>query len=642
MDEVEFQELLNGIKSKPHEAKLEDLDTDVIQRLYKELNPYNHNIVSADNKKVRQITFSNTLLQETYQRRFTMTSLVGFLYRVLSEYDVPNTDRRWENKRKKVAAVKPWTPEQMLEQVTALRELAVLVSSAEKAVSDARTSAMKLDQTVLEHKLLDDISKEELLAKQKEVLALMKTTDELDCRYHGLQWAYMSKVRQYGKDMDRRFDDFSKKASQFPELRKDISKEMVEPMAMLEMPATNAKAIIKNFLNNWFEFNPDAHVRKSYDEFKNKDIKETPLDGLGTFKVDTADPDRIPVEVLLAKRPEFATSEDEKYFNSFTNTSRAYNSIMYLLRNETAYNSMTQIIKSDRAEIFRRYLTPLTEPTTRGVLEHIPPQDTFHRWEFYNDVNYEELRLATEAIYPEKSLLEMALIVYDYNEGTESEVKASYDEYCNTHQNNVVSDIKSMTLGNWTYLASFKKNREKINYYNQKTEILKRIMDRNAQDKILGQDLMKKRVHNLKAKNIQEAGPNDPGLDNYISSNGPADTQRLVTNEEMLRLKKTNGDLKAARELRDLDNAKAELTILLNKKKHGKLTDDEERELSDARRRYETAKEMIEVPENAIQVDVFETDAATGTFTKSKFYTEAEAPSQGEPKQGAAANVASR
>ena len=642
MDEVEFQELLNGIKSNPHEAKLEDLDTDVIQRLYKELNPYNHNVVSADNKKVRQITFSNTLLQETYQRRFTMTSLVGFLYRVLSEYDVPNTDRRWENKRKKAAAVKPWTPEQMLEQVTALRELAVLVSDAEKAASDARAVAMKLDQNVLEHKLLDDISKEELLAKQKEVLTLMKTADELDCRYHGLQWAYMSKVRQYGKDMDRRFDDFSKKASQFTELSKYISKEMVEPMAMLEMPATNAKAIIKNFLNNWFEFNPDAHVRKSYDEFKNRDIKETPLDGLGTFKVDTADPDRIPVEVLLAKRPEFATSEDEQHFNSFTKTSRAYNSIMYLLRNETAYNSMSHIIKSDRAEIFRRYLTPLTEPTTRGVLEHIPPQDTFHRWEFYNDVNYEELRLATEAIYPEKPLLEMALIVYDYNEGTESEVKASYDEYCNTHQNNVVSDIKSMTLGNWTYLASFKKNREKINYYNQKTEILKRIMDRNAQDKILGQDLMKKRVHNLKAKNIQEAGPNDPGLDNYISSNGPADTQRLVTNEEMLRLKKTNGDLKAARELRDLDNAKAELTILLNKKKHGKLTDEEERELSDARRRYETAKEMIEVPENAIQVDVFETDAATGTFTKSKFYTEAEAPSQGEPKQGASTGGAGK
>jgi hypothetical protein len=633
MDEVEFQELLSGIKANPHSAKLEELDTDVIQRLYKELNPYNHNVVPVDDKNVRQITFSNTQLQETYQRRFIMTSLVGFIYRVLSEYDVPNTDRRWENKRKKAAVVKPWTPEQMLEQATALRDLATIVSDAEKASTDARAEAMKLDQVVLEHKLLDDIPKEELATKQKEVLALMKNAEDADCRYHGLQWAYMSKVRQYGKDMDRRFDDFSKKANQFPELRKDIAKEMVEPMAMLEMPAINAKKVIKNFLDNWFEYNPDAHVRKSYDEFKNKNIKEVPLEGLGTFKTDTADPDRIPVDVLLSNRPVFATSEDEKHFNSFTASSRAYNSIMYLLRNETAYNAMSQIIKSDRAEYFRRYLTPLTESSTRGALEHIPPQDTFHRWEFYNDVNYEELRTATEAIYPEKSLLEMALIVYDYNEGTADEVKARYDEYCNTHQNNVISDIKSMPLGNWTLIASFKKNREKVNYYNQKTEILKRIMDRNAQDKILGQDLMKKRVHNLKAKNIKEAGPNDPGLDNYISSNGPADTTRLVSNEEMLRLKRTNGDLKAARELKDLDNAKVELTILLNKKKQGKLTVEEEQELSDARKRYETAKEMIEVPDNAIQVDVFETDAATGTFTKSKFYTEAEAPSQEAPKR---------
>lgn len=633
MDEVEFQELLNGIKANPHSAKLEELDTDVIQRLYKELNPYNHNVVPVDDKNVRQITFSNTQLQETYQRRFIMTSLVGFIYRVLSEYEVPNTDRRWENKRKKAAAVKPWTPEQMLEQATALRDLATIVSDAEKASTDARAEAMKFDQVVLEHKLLDDIPKEELATKQKEVLALMKKAEDADCRYHGLQWAYMSKVRQYGKDMDRRFDDFSKKANQFPELRKDIAKEMVEPMAMLEMPAINAKKVIKNFLDNWFEFNPDAHVRKSYDEFKNKNIKEVPLDGLGTFKTDTVDPDRIPVDVLLANRPVFATSEDEKHFNSFTASSRAYNSIMYLLRNETAYNAMSQIIKSDRAEYFRRYLTPLTESSTRGTLEHIPPQDTFHRWEFYNDVNYEELRTATEAIYPEKSLLEMALIVYDYNEGTADEVKARYDEYCNTHQNNVISDIKSMELGNWTLIASFKKNRDKVNYYNQKTEILKRIMDRNAQDKILGQDLMKKRVHNLKAKNIKEAGPNDPGLDNYISSNGPADTTRLVSNEEMLRLKRTNGDLKASRELKDLDNAKAELTILLNKKKQGKLTAEEEQELADSRKRYETAKEMIEVPDNAIQVDVFETDAATGTFTKSKFYTEAEAPTQEAPKR---------
>jgi len=631
MDEVEFQELLRGIKADPHNTKLEELDTDVIQRLYKELNPYNHNIKS-DDKIIRQITFSNTHLQEIYQRRFIMTSLVGFIYRVLSEYEVPNTDRRWENKRKKAAVVKPFTPDQMLKQATTLQDLATIVSDAEKSASNARTEAMKLDQIVLEHKLLDDISKEDLVTKQKEVLVLMKNAEDADCRYHGLQWAYMSKVRQYGKDMDRQFDDFSKKANQFPELRKDIAKEMVEPMAMLEMPATIAKKVIKNFLDNWFEFNPDAHVRKSYDEFKNKNIKEVPLEGLGTFKVDTADPERIPVELLLANRPVFATIEDEDHFHSFTASSRAYNSIMYLLRNETAYNAMSKVIKSDRAEYFRRYLTPLTKSTTRGTLEHIPPQDTFHRWEFYSDVNYEELRMATEAIYPDKSFLETALIVYDYNEGTADEVKARYEEYCNTHQNNVISDIKSMPLGSWTLLASFKKNREKINYFNQKTEILKRIMDRNAQDKILGQDLMKKRVHNLKADNIRKDGPNDPGLDNYISSNEQTDASRLISNEDMLRLKKTNGDLKASRELKDLDNAKSELTILLNKKKQGNLTNEEEQELADARKRYEIAKEMIEVPDNAIQVDVFETDAATGTFTKSKFYTEAEMPKQAVSK----------
>ena len=131
MDEIEFQELLRGIKADPHNTKLEELNTDVIQRLYKELNPYNHNVTSND-KIVRQITFSNTHLQEIYQRRFIMTSLVGFIYRVLSEYEVPNTDRRWENKRKKVTKVTPWTSEQMLKQSTTLHDLATIVSDAER------------------------------------------------------------------------------------------------------------------------------------------------------------------------------------------------------------------------------------------------------------------------------------------------------------------------------------------------------------------------------------------------------------------------------------------------------------------------------------------------------------------------------
>lgn len=637
MSNAAVKDLLRDLKKDPTsltEETIAAMDDDMLLQLERELNPTGQEIEDYDNDKVRTAIFSYTVPREQYNKRRLMTSLIGFLYRVHSEYEVPATDRQWDKKKKKKTAA-PWSMEQIAGQMNTLNELAQQAYKAEQDSEKMRTTAMELDQDVKDADLLADTSNpEDLVAlniKKKELITVMQAADAETCRSRGLQWALMMKLGQYGKDIDDRVADFGKVASQHPELKKIIAKDQRAASGgtvRYEMPGKNALTLIKNFLNNWFEYNPDAHVRKAYDEFViEKATGEVDLSGMGTFPVDRGDPTHMPLATLLADRPPFATPEDEANFTTFTASSSAYNSVLYVLRNESVLEALMSVVADGRVEHFKHYLMPITKDSkARPAVETIPSQDTFHRWEYYDAVNYEELRAATEAIYPEKSELELALVVHKVLEGTEAEVAAEFEEYCDINQDRIISEIKSAHLGKWTWVANFKENRKKINIYNRKTEILQRILERHAEDKKLGSDMVTKRIRNVKAKNIREHGPNAPGLAGYMAENGTVDAERGLSREEMLRLEQAGGDLKAARELKDLDEAKANLAILLNKKKQGKLNEDEERELADAHKTFKTAKEMIEVPDDSIQVDVFVTDGATGEFTKSKMYTQAESP----------------
>ena len=64
-----------------------------------------------------------------------------------------------------------------------------------------------------------------------------------------------------------------------------------------------------------------------------------------------------------------------------------------------------------------------------------------------------------------------------------------------------------------------------------------------------------------------------------------------------------------------------------------KLTIDEADELDKARKYIASVREMVAVPDDSIQVDVFTNNPNTGGFEKSHFYTKAEAPPVGEQKE---------
>jgi len=185
-------------------------------------------------------------------------------------------------------------------------------------------------------------------------------------------------------------------------------------------------------------------------------------------------------------------------------------------------------------------------------------------------------------------------------------------------------------MGGWTLLGDFKANRDKINFYNKHTDVLKRILDRHGEDKKIGQELMRNRVRQQKANNIAADGPDAPGLAEYASTNAGRSVaalgaQRILSREDRLRLERTKGNLRAAKELEVADQCQETIRSLTELAKERALRPDEERRFRDAQTDLVRAQEMLEVPEDSLAVDVW-APGADGVLGKTQFYTKAEAP----------------
>ena len=636
-----FNDLLADIMENPERLLSEDISPEQVLELQKRLNPYAYvtgDAGDADHKRSVAVSFTN--LRAEYIQRFTMTSLVGYLFRMLNEWEVPAEARRWTSKagakRGKAEetarqAATPLTPDDIIQRAEALRDLAQIAKDA-AVEATAATERVRKAEDDLRMAKATDVDAAELALRAETVGALFKQADGALAKSRGMQYAATFELRKFGLEADERIDAMAAVARQHPEVAAVINRDPIRrpTPGQIEIPADIAKNVISTFLRTWFEFNPDAHVRSAYDEFIiRKSVVPAEIEGLGAVPTDKSDPRRLPLDVVRANAPSPAT-DDRAVVDALTVSREVYNSAAYMLRNEQAAAALVKALEFP--EKFRRYLFPIPKDSpARPAVDVIPPRDTFHRWQYYTEVNYEELRTATEAIYHEKPDLDFAIIVYEVFEGSPAEVDAAFEDFRDKHQDEVISDIKGLDFGSWTLLGDFKENREKISFYNKQTDVLKRILDRHAEDKKLGQDLMRNRVRQLKAKNIKEAGPDAPGLAEYKTQHsGQAlvgmGAERVISREEMTRLERARGDIRAAKELEVLDQCRQTITDLSAAAKVRELKPEEERRLKDAQADLIRAQEMIEVPDDAIQVDVWTHDTKAKNFGKTKFYTKAEAP----------------
>jgi hypothetical protein len=208
---------------------------------------------------------------------------------------------------------------------------------------------------------------------------------------------------------------------------------------------------------------------------------------------------------------------------------------------------------------------------------HIPPADTYSRLTTYITRNYEEIRTAVTDMYAEKPDIEFAVMPRGIF--TEQEAK----DYVRKHRDETTADLLTLTVGKWNLVGPFKNNQERINFYNDKTEVIETILRTGEDDKKIGADLMRKRVQRKKKENIREAGPDDEEFLNRYRGN----------------LENNSAEQNGAEDInRTGIKAKEEHTFAVHE----------------------------ECPYDAVQVDVFNLEAGGASVVKSEFFVQAEAP----------------
>jgi hypothetical protein len=194
----------------------------------------------------------------------------------------------------------------------------------------------------------------------------------------------------------------------------------------------SVKKLITTFLNDQFEFNPDAHVASSYKPFKDKNGK---------------------------------------------------------LLDETK--------------------TPLPKDV------HVPPYDTFKRWDLYEHANYDKLRDLTDNIYNEKSSSEYAIAPLKVvsNEREETEFREQYE-------GDITTGIHSANLWAWTYMDAREENRDKIRYTGKQMDFVNSMMEQHKTDEKNYKAMLDKRVTNMKKKDVKKHGEFNEKLGDYANKMG--------------------------------------------------------------------------------------------------------------------------
>lgn len=640
-DERSVSDLLQSLLDNPEDILDESkVSVEQLIELQKQTNPYAFIAGQKPDDTTKKVAvISCTNLREKYLRRFLMTSLVGFLFQMEKEWEVPAELRRWkpaEHRHKSTSAATKSAADALGDTSTSpfdstklelelkknhgLSELIILATKNVKNLTDRRDKTrtdIKTEEAVQEKdkEKSEDHKKLELLEK-----ALDDEIEQQMAQIVGLKCALTRNLTKLGKDAENRLDSSIKEAYKYPAAKEILVKANVKPgdAKQLEIPPVVAKKVIEGFLKNFFEYDPTIHVKSAHD---------------GKNIVTDADPERVAPEIL--REPVRVPPDLKSEIAILSTDASTLGAARAVLCNPEIVPAIRRLL--DEPEKFRPLILPIgTESKARPAIDVVPPEDTFHRWEFYTNVNYEELRTVVQSLYGEKPDFEWAIAPWEMYQGSEKEVNEKFERFCKKHEDNAPSSFHALDFGAWTLMGSFKQNRDRLTYYNAKTAIIKRIMERHEEDERLGADLMRKRVKVEKAKNIREAGPDAPGLKEYRAAGDQlsgAGAERVISPEEMKRLNAARGDLRAAKELEHLDKLVTDITPLEEKRKKGGTLD--EKETKDHERlskQIEAAREMLRVPEDAIQVNVFTHDTATGEFRKTHFYTEAETEEETQQK----------
>jgi len=221
-----------------------------------------------------------------------------------------------------------------------------------------------------------------------------------------------------------KLDDFEKTLQDPSILRKDLdeNKELMKK-----------RVIIKEFLEDMFQYNPDTHVRSAY-------------------KPNTHDPDR---NIINTPAGHLAIYQLRKKDSEFNNDWILYERTLTTkknaksLKSEDSTETKDQTVSADQKDDLSK---KIASKVKKYCTEMIPPDDIFHKYQYYYDSNYEELKEIVNDLYCEKPELEAALNPYQWHD-TEDDA----DKFIDKHKNEVISTIFKGHSGKWNVFAPYNK-----------------------------------------------------------------------------------------------------------------------------------------------------------------------------------------
>ncbi len=239
---------------------------------------------------------------------------------------------------------------------------------------------------------------------------------------------------------------------------------------------------IWEFLKNIFEFDPDRHVAAA-------------------LQTNTADPERKTPDTESTRRAVAAKRNAIREADARQD---------YEIQNADDLKKRAEADATSQSGV-------ATSEIAKEAFAMVPPLDTFARYDLYLESHYDEFIDCTKRLYGIQPDVELCLIVYDKHDNKE-EAKKFKDKYIDQ----VIAPITNIAKNRWVALGPYRQNRERVDFFNRHTEILKEMLDQRERDSHIATDIMKKRIKKKKAENVSEAGPDDREFRRYLKANKPA------------------------------------------------------------------------------------------------------------------------
>lgn len=241
------------------------------------------------------------------------------------------------------------------------------------------------------------------------------------------------------------------------------AEERVQDNDLTEEDANIEKQIITNFLNRYFKFNPDIHVRRA--SYKTTVANQNMNDYQDWFRGKKG-----------AKRPIILSQEEqEKYMKDWEENGKLYSQARNM------------------------------------------PAEVFFYFDRYLSERYEIHRMISEELFNEFPDIEFTFMPLKRHS-----TKQDAQEYHEKYSDEFPCDIQTAEFGKWAFCGPFGKNRERIDFYNEQSALLKAMIDQSQADAQLGKEMTAKRRDVKKAKNIAKEGPDARGLRDYKKDNPSA------------------------------------------------------------------------------------------------------------------------